>query len=392
MIPRRAPGFLAAVLASGVALAGCQALGASADEESLAAMQRSPQWRGDRFRNPRRAYTDLPRALLHGLSRAPDDEPGTPVPAVATDPAALAVPPPTGLRVTWFGHSSTLLDIDGLRVLTDPLWSDRASPVEWAGPRRWYPPPIALAQLPRVDAVLISHDHYDHLDRPTVLAMREWTNTFIVPLGVGAHLERWGIPRDRIVELDWWQATRVGTVEVSLVPARHSSGRIDPRGDRTLWGGFVLVGPRHRLYFSGDTGLQEDMRAIGSQYGPFDLALVEAGQYDDAWPDAHLGPEQAVLTAERVGARALLPVHWGLFRLAPHGWTEPVERVLAAAGCSTVAVITPRPGQPVEPEARTPAEAQRWWPRARWSTAAEKPVVSTADGDPAHPYPGPACP
>lgn len=392
MIQRPESGFLAAVLASVVALAGCQALGASADEERLAAMQRSPQWRGDRFRNTGRTYTDLPRALLHGLLGAPDDAPGAPVPVVATDPALLALPPATGLRVTWFGHSSTSLDIDGIRVLTDPIWSDRASPVEWLGPRRWYPPPIALAQLPRVDAVLISHDHYDHLDRATILAMREWPTRFIVPLGVGAHLERWGIPRDRIAELDWWQATRVGPVDVSLVPARHSSGRVDPRADRTLWGGFVLVGPRHRLYFSGDTGLQEDMDAIGARYGPFDLALVEAGQYDDAWPDAHLGPEQAVRTAERVGARVLLPVHWGLFKLAPHGWTEPVERVLAAAACSDVAVITPRPGQPVEPDARTPADAQRWWPRATWSTAADKPVVSTADGDPAHRHPASACP
>ena len=385
-------GVLAALaLGTTLTLAGCQSFGEKPDGERLARMQRSPQWHDDRFVNPQPMWNDMREAFVHGFSGVPDGEPSAPVPVVRTDPAALATPPASGLRVTWFGHSSMLLEIDGVRLLTDPIWSDRASPFEWIGPHRWYPPTIALAQLPPVDAVLISHDHYDHLDWATIVAMRGWKNVFVVPLGIGAHLQRWGIPPERIVELDWWQSTRVGALALTLVPARHASGRVVPRTDRTLWGGFALVGARHRVYYSGDTGLFEAMDEIGRRFGPFDLAMIEAGQYDAAWPDWHLGPEQSVLSAQRVRAKALLPVHWGLFRLAPHGWTEPVERVLAASRCTGLPVITPRPGLPIEPTALKPGDSTRWWPAAHWSAASQTPIVATLDGDAAHRVALPAC-
>jgi L-ascorbate metabolism protein UlaG (beta-lactamase superfamily) len=385
---------IAVVAAAGItlAMAGCQSFGEHAEGERLARMQRSPEWHDDQFRNPQPMWNDTPGALRHALASVPDNEPSAPVPVARTDPAVLAAAPASGLRVTWFGHSSTLLEIDGVRVLTDPIWSDRASPFEWIGPRRWYPPTIALAQLPPVDAVLISHDHYDHLDWATIVAMRAWKNVFVVPLGIGAHLRRWGIPQERIVELDWWQSTRVGALALTLVPARHASGRVAPRSDVTLWGGFALVGERHRVYYSGDTGLFDAMTEIGQRLGPFDVALVEAGQYDAAWPDWHLGPEQAVLSAQRVRAKALIPVHWGLFRLAPHGWTEPVERVLAAARCTDLPVITPRPGQSIEPTALRPGDSTHWWPDAHWSDARRTPIVATLDGQDAHRVALPACP
>jgi L-ascorbate metabolism protein UlaG (beta-lactamase superfamily) len=394
---RRVAGVLLGLVAAAAAgisatLSGCQSFGAHAGGERLARMERSPEWRDGEFRNPQPMWNDMHLALAHGLSGVPDNEPSAPVPVARTDPAVLAGASATGLRVTWFGHSSTLLEIDGTRVLIDPIWSDRASPFEWIGPRRWYAPTIALAQLPPVDAVLISHDHYDHLDWATIVAMRAWKNVFVVPLGLGAHLQRWGIPADRIVELDWWQSTPVGALALTLVPARHASGRVQPRSDVTLWGGFALVGERHRVYYSGDTGLFEAMEEIGRRFGPFDLALVEAGQYDAAWPDWHLGPEQAVLAARRVRAKALIPVHWGLFRLAPHGWTEPVERVLAAARCAGLPVITPRPGQTIEPTALRPGDSPRWWPEAHWSDVERTPIVATADGVDAHRVTLPACP
>ena len=389
---RAAPIFTAAALLISSMLCGCQAWRESSAGDRPAAIAASPEWRDGRFRNAEGSHTDLPKALLRALSGAPDDVPASPVPVVMTDPAMLAMAPDSGLRVTWFGHSSTLLEIDGIRILTDPIWSERASPIGWLGPRRWYAPVIALTQFPRIDAVIISHDHYDHLDQATIIAMRDWSNLFIVPLGVGGRLERWGIARTRIVELDWWQSTQVGALAVAIVPARHSSGRLDPRSDHTLWGGFALLGARHRVYFSGDTGLQHAMTEIGERYGPFDLALIESGQYSEAWPDAHLGPEQAVLTAKQVNARVLLPVHWGLFKLAPHAWTEPVERVLAAARCADLKVITPRPGQSVEPTVPRPEDAQRWWPTLRWTPANEKPIIATLNGSPAQRFAPATCP
>ena len=373
-------------------LSGCQSFGEHASGERLARMERSPEWHDAHFANPQPMWSDMRDALLRAFSGGPDVDPVALVPVVRTDPAALAVAPASGLRVTWFGHSSTLLEVDGTRVLTDPVWSERASPVEWAGPNRWYPPTIELAQLPPVDAVLISHDHYDHLDWATIVAMRSWKNVFVVPLGIGAHLARWGIPVERIVELDWWQSTRVGALTVTLVPARHASGRVQPQSDLTLWGGFALVGAQHRVYYSGDTGLFEAMAEIGLRFGPFDLAMIEAGQYDADWPDWHLGPEQSVLAAQRVRAKALLPVHWGLFRLAHHGWTEPVERVLAAAHCTDLTVFTPRPGASVEPTSPRPEDSQRWWPATPWATREQKPIVATTDGVETHRVTLPACP
>lgn len=210
----------------------------------------------------------------------------------------------------------------------------------------------------------------------TIQAMRGWKTTFIVPLGVGAHLASWGVPEERIVELDWWERTSIGELEIVATPARHASGRSPFTGQNgTLWAGFALLGPAHRVYYSGDTGLFPGLADIGARLGPFDLAMIEAGAYGRAWPDWHLGPEQAVQASQWVRARVLLPVHWGLFNLAYHGWTEPAERVLVAAGRAGVSLTLPRPGQSVEPTA-LPALA-RWWPELPWRSAGEDPIVAT---------------
>ena len=381
--PRRFLALAALVLAGGVATlaaTGCNSMGEHPAGAELERIRQSPEWHDARFENTQPMWGDLRHALSRVFDSTPEDVPSTPVPVVRTDPAQLAATPASGLRVTWFGHSSTLIEIDGVRVLTDPIWSDRASPVEWAGPRRWYPPTIALDRLPAIDAVFISHDHYDHLDAATIVAMRGWKSRFVVPLGLGAHLAHWGIPAERIVELDWWLSTRIGELVLTLTPSRHHSGRLSPQSDLTLWGGIALAGPAHRVYYSGDTGLLDAMNDIGTRLGPFDLALIEAGQYDADWPDWHLGPEQAVIAAGRVRAKALMPVHWGLFKLAHHTWTEPVERVLAGARCTGLAVLTPRPGEPIEPAGMPPEATPKWWPDTAWRTAAEKPVVATRDG------------
>ena len=370
-------------LLTGVLIHSWAPFGAKPQGAGLARAQQSPQWHDGQFKDPQAIWIDSRRALLHfafGKSE-PNVMPDAPVPAVHTSAVALAGAPQSGLRVTWFGHSSTLLEIDGSKILIDPFWSERASPFAWAGPKRWYPPLIALRDLPPIDVVLISHDHYDHLDYASITAMRSWHNVFVVPLGIGAHLSRWGIPNERIIELDWWQSTRQGKIQLVATPARHSSGRLSPTGDHTLWAGFAIIGDRHRAWYSGDSSFHKDLPNIGARLGPFDVTLIEAGQYDATWPDNHLGPELAVQAHIQVRGRTMIPVHWALLKLAQHTWTEPVERVLAAARCHDVEVLAPRPGESVEPTLH-PVIPQ-WWPDLPWSPAAARPVLSTLDGNPA---------
>jgi L-ascorbate metabolism protein UlaG (beta-lactamase superfamily) len=226
-----------------------------------------------------------------------------------------------------------------------------------------------------VDAVVISHDHYDHLDVPTVKALAARGARWVVPLGVGAHLRAWGVPEARITELDWWEAARVGDLTLTATPARHFSGRGLGDADRTLWAGWAIAGPAHRVFYSGDTALHEEFAEIGRRLGPFDLTMIESGAYDALWADVHLGPEQAVLAHRLVRGDVMLPVHWGLFDLALHGWTEPMERVLVAARRAGVRVASPRPGGMVEPSALGAVE--RWWPAVPWRTAEEAPAWSS---------------
>jgi L-ascorbate metabolism protein UlaG (beta-lactamase superfamily) len=339
---------------------------------------RSPQWRDGRFRNalPR---VDGPwsRMMFEFFFRGSKfRKPTAPIPYEPRRAADYAAPPASGLRVTWLGHSTALLEIDGRRVLIDPVWAEHVGPVPMYAPKRFYPPPLPLAELPPVDAVLLSHDHYDHLHEATIRALAARGERFLAPLGVGAHLARWGVPEARITECDWWESVALDGLTLAATPARHFSGRRVVDNDRTLWCGWSIAGPAHRVFYAGDTALHTSFAEIGARLGPFDLTLIEAGAYDALWADVHLGPEQAV-RAHRLlgGGGVMLPVHWGLFDLALHGWTEPAERVLAAAAADDVRVTIPRPGEMIEPTVHAPAE--RWWPDVPWKTAAETPVIST---------------
>jgi len=363
------------VLAAVVVIASWAPFGGRATGARLERMRRSPQWQGSHFENQQPIVNDNWAAIVSLFKRDPNVVPKIPPSTASVEPARFASPPSSGLRVTWLGHSTILLEIDGHRFLTDPVWSDRAGPVQFAGPKRWFAPLISLRDLPPLDAVVLSHDHYDHLDYRTIVALNERDPTFVAPLGVGAHLERWGVPASRIIELDWWESHTFGDLTLWAVPARHASGRALLVDDGAkLWAGYSFLGSRHRAYYSGDTGLVPALRTIGERLGPFDLTMIEIGQYDQAWPDWHLGPEQAVEAHRRVRGAVMLPVHWGLFALASHGWTEPIERVLTAARHNEAMVITPRPGQSVEPTEEHPQE--RWWPALPWRTGAEDPIVS----------------
>jgi L-ascorbate metabolism protein UlaG (beta-lactamase superfamily) len=263
-----------------------------------------------------------------------------PIPLVVPDFASAAAP----LSITWLGHATALVEVDGYRILTDPVWSDRCSPSDAVGPRRLHPPPVELAALPAVDAIVVSHDHYDHLDIDTItgLARSQWA-PFVVPLGVGAHLRAWGIPAERVVELDWGEHAALGELTLTCTPARHFSGRFLTR-NLTLWASWVIAGPDHRVYFGGDSGYTGSFNQIGAEHGPFDVALLPIGAYNTAWPDVHMNPEEAVRAHQDLDGGTLVPIHWCTFRLAPHRWNEPVERLLTAAQTAGVAVAVPPPG------------------------------------------------
>lgn len=347
------------------------ALGAAPSGERLARIQRSPNYRDGAFQNPDATslatdgstWETLKRWLAGHEQRTP---PG-PMPIVLLTRANFAQPPASGLRATWLGHSTVLLEIDGARILFDPVWARRASPSSLIGPKRFHEPPLSLDELPPLDAIVASHDHYDHLDRGVVRALARNTAQsrarFIVPLGVGAHLERWGVAADRITELDWSESTTVGSIVFTATPARHFSGRGINDRNHTLWASWSVAGPKHRVFHSGDTGPFPGFADIGAAHGPFDLTFIKIGAYGDTWPDIHLTPEQAVDAHTKVRGRVLLPIHWGTFNLAFHAWDEPADRVVVAAASSGTQLIMPRPGESVEPI--TAPQVNPWWRAVR---------------------------
>ena len=278
--------------------------------------------------------------------------PAAKVPTPVVAPALDRLNAAAGSSATWIGHSSMLVRSGGLNVLTDPVFSHRASPVQFLGPRRFHAPPIALDELPPIRGVLLSHDHYDHLDVETIWSLaRTQRCSFFVPLGVGAHLRHWGIAPERIVELDWDGEGAVGELRIVCTPARHFSGRFLTR-NTTLWSSWAMIGPRHRAFFGGDTGYTGSFADIGEAHGPFDLTLMPVGAYHPGWPDIHMNPEEAVrahLDVTDAGRGVFVPIHWATFRLAPHPWSEPVERLLAAARPAGVTVVVPMPGAQVRP-------------------------------------------
>lgn len=257
------------------------------------------------------------------------------------------------------GHSTILLKLDGKFLLTDPVFNSRASPNQIFGPKRFHPSPINLSDLPPIEAVILSHDHYDHLEKAAVTALAPKVQRFITPLGVGDRLVEWGVPSAKIHQLDWWQETEIGRIVFVATPAKHFSGRAVGDRNRTLWASWVLIGPKAKVFFSGDSGYFDAFKKIGERFGPFDITLIEAGAYDKEWPGVHMTPEESVHAHLDLKGRWMVPIHNGTFDLAFHKWAEPFERISTAAANNGVSVLTPRFGDRVnliEPE-----PTALWW-------------------------------
>lgn len=336
------------------------------------------QMRGNKFLNPVPTtvggFSILFKVLPLYFSNKAETEPKSPLGPFRTNPADYGQPGASGLRVTWFGHSASLIEIDGFRVLVDPVWEERASPVSFFGPKRFFAPTLDLEAMPELDVVLISHDHYDHLGRNTMQRLARLNATartrWVTSLGVGKRLRSFGVPADRIQELDWTQSTEIAGAElgpslrVTAWPARHFSGRTTWDRMSTLWSSFVLEGPKHRVFYGADSGTWEGFAEIAAQYDRFDLTMLEIGAFHPIWANIHLGPDGAADAYRQMGgpekAGHFMPIHWGLFNLALHGWREPIERLTQIAEAEGWRLWSPTPGQPTEVIAGQ-EHRSTWW-------------------------------
>lgn len=322
----------------------------------------SPQWAAGRFHNttPRPANSPKPsgKVMWDFFFNKPDSTvPSAPIPVHALTTAELDAAPDRSLYR--LGHSTLLMKLRGGWWITDPVFAERASPIPFFGPKRFHAPPIALDQLPRLSGVILSHDHYDHLDYAAIKALADRADVFLSPLGVGDRLIEWGVPRDKVHQFDWWEGIEINGLRLTATPAQHFSGRSLSDGNRTLWASWVIDDGGMRIFFSGDSGYFDGFARIGEVFGPFDVTLMETGAYNVNWPYVHMQPEQTVQAHVDLRGGWLLPIHNGTFDLAMHAWYEPFERVLQIAADHSVKVATPRMGERVD--LLSPHAGERWW-------------------------------
>lgn len=299
---------------------------------------------------------DLMKAYIKGN---PKSKPDHDLPVLDTDSTEIAEN--SAERLIWFGHSAFLLHMDGKNILIDPMLGQHPSPSPLVGTKRFTEKlPIEVEELPEIDAVLISHDHYDHLDYGSIQALKDKTKDFYVPLGVGAHLRAWGIDSSRIHEHNWWDENSIDSIQIAFTPSRHFSGRGLNNNSSTLWGSWVIHGTNNRLFFSGDSGYGPHFKDIGKKYGPFDFAMLECGQYNQNWTQIHMAPEETAMAAVDIGTKGMMPIHWGSFKLALHDWNEPAVRVTKKANELEMPILIPKIGAPI-PLDTLNYDQEIWW-------------------------------
>ncbi|GAA0877221.1 MBL fold metallo-hydrolase [Algoriphagus jejuensis] len=338
--------------------------GAAPDQDSQARYQQLPYYSNGKFSNliptnmdmgTGKAIRMLPEFFKNDPTRKPDFE----IPIEKRDSLELSHPEAT--RLVWFGHSAFLLQIDGKNILIDPMLGDVPAPNPLLGKKRFSKElPIEIEKLPKIDLILISHDHYDHLDYGSIQKLMGKTDRFLVPLGVGAHFEHWGVDKSAIQEFAWWEETQIDSLHLAFTPSRHFSGR--GLGDRfsTLWGSWVIQASEENIYFSGDSGYGPHFREIGEKFGPFDFAMLECGQYNENWTDIHMAPEETAQAAVDLDAKVFMPIHWAAFTLAMHSWTDPVERVIKKSKELNAPVFVPKIGELIELSSELKTQ-ETWW-------------------------------
>ncbi|MFM0094374.1 MBL fold metallo-hydrolase [Paraburkholderia nemoris] len=339
-----------------------RALGLTAAQRGRESFDMSVQHDGERFRNVKpRPVEGLGKTLSIVwnilLNKPAGTTPAGALPVDALSPEQLQAAPDRSLYR--LGHSTMLIKLRGQFWLTDPVFAERASPFRRFGPKRFHAPPIALEDLPPLRGVILSHDHYDHLDRETVLALAAKTGVFLTPLGVGDRLIEWGIEASKIRQFDWWQGVEIDGLAFTATPAQHFSGRSLFDGNSTLWASWVIVDDALRVFFSGDTGYFDGFKAIGERLGPFDVTLLETGAYDAQWPYVHMQPDETVQAHVDLRGRWLVPVHNGTFDLAMHRWQEPYERVIGLTAARGIPLSTPRMGERLD--LASPHRGEKWW-------------------------------
>ncbi len=303
---------------------------------------------------------DIPSLLYKQIKGDPDKQPAIKFEVQKIDSLEIEQKPDSITRLTWFGHSAFLLEIAGKKILIDPMFGDVPAPHPWLGKSRYSNGlPIEIEKLPEIDAIIMSHDHYDHLDYGSIVKLKEKTKEFYMPLGVGAHFRKWGVQDKHIHELDWWDDIILDSLKFTCTPARHFSGR--GFGDRaaTLWASWVIESPKEKIYFSGDSGYGPHFKEIGDRFGGFDFAMMECGQYNEKWHAIHMMPEETIQAAVDINSKMTMPIHWAAFTLSLHSWTDPVERALKKAEELNVPFCTPEIGEPVIIGRHHPAS--KWW-------------------------------
>lgn len=269
-------------------------------------------------------------------------------------------PEQNNVQITWFGHSSLLLQMHGMNILIDPMFSERISPVSFAGPKRFSDAPVKISELPHIDILVISHDHYDHLDYQVIREIDEKTDRYIVPLGVENHLERWGVEKGKIRNMAWWEETTINGLTIGCTPSRHYSGRSLDDQFATLWASWVFKDEYYQIFESGDTGYGEHFQKIYEKYGNFDFVMIDCAQYDMNWPEVHMFPEEAVQAVKMLGAKTAMPIHWAAMSLANHAWDDSAERFVYDGENNGLNIVTPYLGETMSLE-MTEDYQERWW-------------------------------